>query len=36
MTMATYVAIKKRETEEKERQMFNVTCTSLGAKLVVW
>jgi hypothetical protein len=37
MNMVTYVAFKKRETErKKERQMFNVTCTTLGAGLVVW
>jgi hypothetical protein len=38
MKMVTYVAIKKRETkkERKKRQMFNVTCTSVGAALVVW
>jgi len=40
MKMVTYLAIKKKRDREKERnkerQMFNVTCTSLGAELVVW
>jgi len=31
-----YVAIKKERESEKERHMFNVVCTSLGAELVVW